>query len=1174
MTENRLPELIHPAPGERNCWIYDTEEEHRLLLTPYLRAGLERGEKVMYIVDNHTEKQILDYLEDDGVNVKPYIKSGQLTIMKGEDAFPPDGVFEPEKMITLLERETQKALDEGYAALRTSTEMSWASRALPGSERLIEYEAKLNQFFRLGKCYGLCQYERRLFGPDVLLDVLRTHPGVVLGTRHFDNPYYIPPDAFLADGSEAAMLDHWIQNLLDRHDSEEVLRESEAKYRRIVDNAQEGIWGVDENGVNVFVNQQMADMLGYSVEEMLGRPMYDFIGVDGSRVAQNNMELRQAGVRGGQYDFEFMRKDGSKILTHVSASGIYDEDGQYKGSIDFITDITGQGQAEEALRDVLKRERLLADMVRFASIAVDQGTLDGRIISVNQAFCELTGYSEDELKTLDWSTELTPPEWRYMESIKLRELVETRQPVTYEKEYIKKDGYRVPVELVVHPVFDESGELERYFSFITDITDRKRAESALLQSEEKYRRIVDRAQEGIYVNNADRIMTFANRRMAEMLGYEVEELIGHGMYEFVAAEDMEVLDESWQLRQQGIDGQFEIRITKKDGGIIYTNVSTAGVFDQHGNFDGSVSLINDISKRKKAEQELRETRDYLDSLIRYANAPIIVWDPDRKIIRFNDAFEFLTGYRKEKIIGQPLDILFPADGKEEALERIGLALAGDYLESVEIPILCKNGEIRIALWNSANIYGEDGGLIATIAQGQDITDRKKHEKELLESRERWQRSFDVISDAMFLIDGDFVIRQHNKAFCELLGETGDYTGRKCYELMHDSKDPPGFCICNKAIRNKLAVEGEIYEPELDKHLAVSLAPIFDDKGDLELGIHVIRDITEHALAQKALQESEEKYRLIVDNAQEGIWTVDQQANVIFCNERMAEMLGYEVEEIVKHPVFKFMDKKASEAAEYRMERRMQGIGDSYEFEFVCKDGSRLHTSVNASPLFGENGAYLGSLGFFTDVTSRKAAEDALARELEMNKAIADLSASLLSKASIKTISQMVLEIASRLTESRLGYVGYIDSDTGNLSYTSLDMSRSGSGRFTFRELEGARVVAVEKRRGFFSNSPSDERRALSGPLRGTTVKRFIWMPSLMGEARVGQILLANSARDYDEKDLELLQRLADIYAVALLGMWSEEELDQYRQHLEDLVRERTLDLDRINQQLEGEILER
>jgi two-component system CheB/CheR fusion protein len=142
--------------------------------------------------------------------------------------------------------------------------------------------------------------------------------------------------------------------------------------------------------------------------------------------------------------------------------------------------------------------------------------------------------------------------------------------------------------------------------------------------------------------------------------------------------------------------------------------------------DSNATLQQEITEHKKTEERLRETRDYLENLFNYANAPIIVWDPQYRITRFNHAFEQLTGRTAEEMVGKKVDILIPKDQRKDALEEInGATVKGERWETVEIPIQHVDGSVRVVLWNSATLFDADGKTpVATIAQGQDITDRK------------------------------------------------------------------------------------------------------------------------------------------------------------------------------------------------------------------------------------------------------------------------------------------------------------------------------------------------------------------------------------------------------------------------------------------------------------------
>ena len=150
-------------------------------------------------------------------------------------------------------------------------------------------------------------------------------------------------------------------------------------------------------------------------------------------------------------------------------------------------------------------------------------------------------------------------------------------------------------------------------------------------------------------------------------------------------------------------------------------------------------------ERRKAEQALRETRDYLENLFSYANAPIIVWDPDQRITRFNPAFEELTRRRAEDVIGKHVDLLFPLDERRaQAAQLVTRASTGERLEVVEIPILRADGQVRIVLWNSAPVFAGDAiHARGYHCPGPGHTERKRAEQAFRESQER----LDMAQDA-------------------------------------------------------------------------------------------------------------------------------------------------------------------------------------------------------------------------------------------------------------------------------------------------------------------------------------------------------------------------------------------------------------------------------------------
>ncbi len=287
--------------------LYETEDERRKVLLPFLRQGLERSEKVIYIADPLAAEAVLGYLRQDlgSDKVECYLANGQLTTLAYDVASRSvrQGIFDPDAMLALLRAGKEQALAEDYAVLRVATEMTWVLRGLPGSEGtqvsqedvrlargLIEFEARLNEFLADSRCLVLCQYDRRVLDPAVLLDVLRTHPVAVMGGKLYDNFYYLPLTDLRGSEFAAAELHHWLMNLTERKRVEEAVRESEKTARALLNAATDMALLIDHTGTILAANETAAERLGKSIEGLLGACFYDLMPPDVS-------ETRRARVR-------------------------------------------------------------------------------------------------------------------------------------------------------------------------------------------------------------------------------------------------------------------------------------------------------------------------------------------------------------------------------------------------------------------------------------------------------------------------------------------------------------------------------------------------------------------------------------------------------------------------------------------------------------------------------------------------------------------------------------------------------------------------------------------------------------------------------------------------------------------------------------------------------------
>lgn len=210
-----LASIAHMQPGDHYCGVYRTDADKLAFVVDFVREGITRNEKMVYIVNVQTPDQLRVTLGDAGVDVDRLLVSGQLQIMSAQEAYLKGGEFDPIKMVDLLREETDQAIAEGYSAMRCTGEMTWALAGEPGSERLIEYEALLNRFFPDSRCYGVCQYDLRHFDSEMLLDIIYSHPKVLYGKEGFDNSkmYYVPPERIRNRDRQGAMLETWLANL-------------------------------------------------------------------------------------------------------------------------------------------------------------------------------------------------------------------------------------------------------------------------------------------------------------------------------------------------------------------------------------------------------------------------------------------------------------------------------------------------------------------------------------------------------------------------------------------------------------------------------------------------------------------------------------------------------------------------------------------------------------------------------------------------------------------------------------------------------------------------------------------------------------------------------------------------------------------------------------------------
>jgi PAS domain S-box-containing protein len=288
-------------------------------------------------------------------------------------------------------------------------------------------------------------------------------------------------------------------------------------------------------------------------------------------------------------------------------------------------DITAHKLMEEELRVTGEQSAIMADLLEHSSQPFGIGYSDGRLGIVNSAFCQLVGYSKEEMATMNWASTLTPPEWLESERIKLEELAITGKPVRYEKEYIRKDGTRVPIELLVHLVKDPDNQLKYYYSFVTDITERKLTEEELRESERFLNNIIDQSPYAIWISDEKGVLIRINKACCEVLNITEEEVLGkYNVLEDNIVEEQGLKPLVKKVYEQGETANFELkydtsRLKKPDLAkqvYMILDVTIFPIKNDIGKVMNAAILHIDITERKRAEENLAKSLEEKEILLK------------------------------------------------------------------------------------------------------------------------------------------------------------------------------------------------------------------------------------------------------------------------------------------------------------------------------------------------------------------------------------------------------------------------------------------------------------------------------------------------------------------------------------------------------------------------------
>ncbi|MCG2722304.1 MAG: PAS domain S-box protein, partial [Thermodesulfovibrionales bacterium] len=792
----------------------------------------------------------------------------------------------------------------------------------------------------------------------------------------------------------------------------------------IAENAEEWIWEVDADGLYTYSSPIVQKILGYAPEEIVGnKHLYDFFSSDSERKLKNQIsDFINKKIPFKHFVNPNMHKNGRTVILETSGVPIFSNGGNligYRGAHNNITELK---HAEKALKEGEERFRLLVEGVR--DYAIFMLNPEGFIMSWNKGAERIIGYRIEEAINQHFSILYLDEDIKKDNPQKgLKVAIDNG---TYEEEgqRARKDGSTFWASVLLTVLSDENENLRGFSIVIQDITERKhtearlqraydelenrvkertaelriintklwdeiterkRVEEDLRETELRYRTVADFTNDWEYWETPDGKLSYVSPSCYRITGYEAKQFIEspHLISEIMMPEDRKIM---MNHRHEAFKKQprknVEFRIKRQDGKIRWIEHICQSVTGIQGQFLGVRASNRDITIRKHAEEELKNTLSLLNATLESTTDGILVVDKEGKILSFNKKFVLMWNIPKSIIESRNDEealafVLDQLQEPESFLGKVRELYKQPEAESYDI-LAFKDGKVFERYSQPQKIGASTIGRVWSF---RDITERKQAEDRIRENEEKYRQLFIAETDSIIVFDAETqTLVDVNNAALSLYGYS--YEEFLTMKRKDISVDPSVF---EKSLQSVLS--GKVLQIPLLYHKKKdgSIFPVeicassFTSSGH-KMVFEVIKDITVRKKAQDKLKESEEKFRAIADYTHDWESWIGKDGQLTWVNSAVERMTGYLQEECLKmknYPLPLIFNEDRKYMANIFESALLQKSAGDIEFRLKRQEGSIIWASMTWQSIYDDEGNWIGYRTSTRDITERKKTEEAL-----------------------------------------------------------------------------------------------------------------------------------------------------------------------------------------------------